>query len=232
MADLIDRQKIIEQFELLAKYEDPFSQGVILGVVYTIKCAPAVDAVSRGVYEQIKWERDIAMSQLEEHGIAFGAKAERAVDAVEVVRCKDCEENKRVRLHSVSVYSDIVARENGGKKMPNLKAEIKCIDLGVAIGALLDMASDYAELDAWKEETITMCARELRKLPTIDPESLRPTGEWINLTKCANEGVYCSVCRKKVYKADYAWAVKKNKVRSNFCPNCGAKMKGESECSS
>lgn len=69
-------------------------------------------------------------------------------------------------------------------------------------------------------------------VPTIDPESLRPTGEWINLTKCANEGVYCSVCRKKVYKADYAWAVKKNKVRSNFCPNCGAKMKGESKCSS
>lgn len=67
----------------------------------------------------------------------------------------------------------------------------------------------------------------LNALPTIDPESLRPTGEWINLTECANEGVYCSVCRKKVYKADYAWAVKKNKVRSNYCPNCGAKMKGE-----
>lgn len=45
MADLIDRQKIIEQLELFAKQADPFSQGVILGVVYTIKCAPAVDAV-------------------------------------------------------------------------------------------------------------------------------------------------------------------------------------------
>lgn len=83
MADLIDRQKIIEQLELLAKYEDPYDRSVVLGVVHTIKCAPAVDAVSRGLYEQIKWERDIAMSQLEEHGIAFGAKAERAVDAVE-----------------------------------------------------------------------------------------------------------------------------------------------------
>lgn len=54
-------------------------------------------------------------------------------------------------------------------------------------------------------------------------------GEWISLTECANAGVYCSVCHKKVYKEDYAWCNKKNKVRSNYCPNCGAKMdlKGE-----
>lgn len=50
-------------------------------------------------------------------------------------------------------------------------------------------------------------------------------GEWITLTECANEGAYCSVCHKKVYRVDYARCVKKNKVRSNYCPNCGAKMK-------
>ena len=36
--------------------------------------AHAVDAVSRDLFEQIKWERDIAMEQLAEHGIPFGAK--------------------------------------------------------------------------------------------------------------------------------------------------------------
>lgn len=35
---------------------------------------PTFDVVPRSVYEQIKWERDIAMQQLEENGIAFGAK--------------------------------------------------------------------------------------------------------------------------------------------------------------
>lgn len=50
-------------------------------------------------------------------------------------------------------------------------------------------------------------------------------GEWVSLTDCANAGVYCSVCHKKVYKEDYAWCNKRNKVRSNYCPNCGAKMK-------
>lgn len=38
------------------------------------------------VLEQIKWERDVAMAQLEEHGIPFGGKC----DVAPVVRCKDC----------------------------------------------------------------------------------------------------------------------------------------------
>ena len=45
-------------------------------------------------------------------------------------------------------------------------------------------------------------------------------GEWHLLYNCANEGVYCSVCHKKVYKTDYA----NQKIKSPFCPNCGAKM--------
>lgn len=45
-------------------------------------------------------------------------------------------------------------------------------------------------------------------------------GEWYLLKNCANEGVYCSVCTKKVYKTDYA----NQKIKSPFCPNCGAKM--------
>ena len=51
-------------------------------------------------------------------------------------------------------------------------------------------------------------------------------GHWISLTKCANEGVYCSICKKKVWKSDYAWCSKKsrNKLRPKFCPNCGAIM--------
>ena len=51
-------------------------------------------------------------------------------------------------------------------------------------------------------------------------------GHWISLTECANEGVYCSICKKKVWKSDYAWCSKKsrNKLRSNYCPNCGATM--------
>ena len=45
-------------------------------------------------------------------------------------------------------------------------------------------------------------------------------GYWHLLDECANEGVYCSVCNKKVYKTDYA----NQKIKSSYCPNCGAKM--------
>ena len=51
-------------------------------------------------------------------------------------------------------------------------------------------------------------------------------GEWIVLDECANEGVYCSVCRKKIYKIDYARSNNPVKMKSQYCPNCGAKMDG------
>lgn len=51
-------------------------------------------------------------------------------------------------------------------------------------------------------------------------------GEWKELTNCSNSGVYCSVCHKKVYAGDCARCNNRNKIRSKFCPNCGAKMDG------
>ena len=63
------------------------------------------------------------------------------------------------------------------------------------------------------------------QFPAVDVAPVRH-GHWISLTECANEGVYCSICKKKVWKSDYARCSKKsrNKLRSNYCPNCGAKM--------
>ena len=54
--------------------------------------------------------------------------------------------------------------------------------------------------------------------------TVQEPGHWVSLTGCSNAGVYCSVCHKKVYKEDYARCNRKNKLRSDYCPNCGAKM--------
>lgn len=51
----------------------------------------------------------------------------------------------------------------------------------------------------------------------------RKHGYWYALDKCANEGVYCSACHKKVYKLNYA----NQKLKSKYCPNCGAIMDGK-----
>lgn len=54
-------------------------------------------------------------------------------------------------------------------------------------------------------------------------ENGRKHGYWYTLDECANEGVYCSVCNKKVYKLNYA----NQKLKSKYCPNCGAIMDEE-----
>ena len=48
-------------------------------------------------------------------------------------------------------------------------------------------------------------------------------GRWYVLDECSNAGAYCSVCHKKVYKECYGNC----KMKSAYCPNCGAKMEKE-----
>ena len=93
--------------------------------------------------------------------------------------------------------------------------------------------AEYIEREALRDalydaDAITMSGvKILNQFPAADVAPVRH-GKWISLTECANEGVYCSICKKKVWKSDYAWCSKKsrNKLRSNYCPNCGAKMDG------
>ena len=49
-------------------------------------------------------------------------------------------------------------------------------------------------------------------------------GYWVSLTDCANAGIYCSVCHKKIYKEDYARCNRKNNLHFGYCPHCGSKM--------
>ena len=46
------------------------------------------------LFEQVMWERDIAMIQLAHHGIPFGGIA---TDVVKVVRCKNCKHGQNMK---------------------------------------------------------------------------------------------------------------------------------------
>lgn len=61
--------------------------------------------------------------------------------------------------------------------------------------------------------------REIVLLVYVEKEDIKH-GEWQLIDECSNEGVYCSVCHKKVYRTDYA----NQKIKSKYCPNCGAIM--------
>ena len=58
-------------------------------------------------------------------------------------------------------------------------------------------------------------AEFIASAPTIDPESLRPSGRWIDIGK--NYYTVVSQCSECGAKYDF---------RSHYCPNCGARMEG------
>jgi hypothetical protein len=65
------------------------NEHYIFGVEAVLEYAqnlPSVDAVPAGVYEQVAWERDLAVQQLKDYGVGLG----QAKDLVEVTHCKDC----------------------------------------------------------------------------------------------------------------------------------------------
>lgn len=63
--------------------------------------------------EQLRWERDIAISQLNDIGVQFGEKVD---DVVKVVRCKDCAHSKlwcaRLVTEDNDVYAEVVDKEH------------------------------------------------------------------------------------------------------------------------
>ena len=64
----------------------------------------------------------------------------------------------------------------------------------------------------------------LEKIPAADVSKV-VHGEWHLLDDCANAGLYCSVCSRRVHREEFAY----KKLRSKYCPHCGAKMDGGNE---
>ena len=90
--EYIEREASIARYD--AEHVDPPGRARELMVT-----APAADVVSKGLYEQIKWERDVALAQLEEYGVSLGEKA----DVVEVRHGRWICINKRYGEYECSV---------------------------------------------------------------------------------------------------------------------------------
>lgn len=89
--DLI-RRKDVFKFPIRRDHYDKahgdihFINGIETVMEY-VEDIPAVDAVERGIFEQVAWERDIAIEQLADIGKSFGEKMD---DVAKVVRCREC----------------------------------------------------------------------------------------------------------------------------------------------
>ncbi len=74
----------------------------------------------------------------------------------------------------------------------------------------------------------------IKMAPTIDPESLRPQGEWEDEYggKYANPRYRCSVCKEKALykmKLDHLGIWHEVQALTPSCPYCGAKMRKEAD---
>ena len=77
MARYIDAEKIVYWVRYVS------SNGLdsdVRRVAFSDEIArmPAADVVSKEMFEQVNWERDMALKTLEEHGIGLGQKADAA----------------------------------------------------------------------------------------------------------------------------------------------------------
>lgn len=72
MADYINREELIKDLKKFA----PEHYSALINTL--IEKQPAADVVSVGVLQQVMWERDIAISQLESYGVGFAEEADLA----------------------------------------------------------------------------------------------------------------------------------------------------------
>lgn len=72
------------------------------------------------------------------------------------------------------------------------------------------------------DETVDTLLTALRPVSREQVEKVW-RGEWRLFDDCANEGLYCSQCGKKVYRVEYANV----KMATRFCPNCMSAMTDE-----
>ena len=85
-----------------------------------------------------------------------------------------------------------------------------------------DLENDKRCFWGYDKEAVALALTALRPVSREQVEKVW-RGEWMALDECSNEGVYCKRCKKKVYRIEYA----NEKMRSPFCPACGAAQTDE-----
>ena len=94
MGDLINRKALIEELKKSRKYhaQNGRELELLCRCENIVNEQPTVEAVPKSYAEQIRWERDVAVGQLNEIGCQFGQKMDevKKLEAVPVVHCKEC----------------------------------------------------------------------------------------------------------------------------------------------
>ena len=99
------------------------------------------------------------------------------------------------------------------------------------LGAERDEVQIEHACDIGYHNGLNMAVSMTINAPTIDPESLRPQGEWIKWSndKFIGYGADGKIKYRKTHTYECCFCGRNAAIKSNYCPNCGAKMKGGAE---
>ena len=83
------------------------------------------------------------------------------------------------------------------------------------------MEAVFGAVELYDSEYLAI-QHEIEKIPTIDPESLRPTAKWENEDDFYGDSIvwYCSACKERFILHD--GTPEENNYK--YCPSCGARM--------
>lgn len=112
--------------------------------------------------------------------------------------------------------STTIGRQIPGVSQPKEPARLIDADELLKHFNTYDCAFDGGEFQAYRN--CMMYVRDLvNDAPTVDPESLRPTAEWIEAPDEGADGSWeaCSRC---------AWESRWAASQYKYCPHCGARM--------
>lgn len=123
MSDLIIRELLVKEIVNRPTEQSGYNPVYLNGcatrqneIIDIINDMPSVEAVPKSYAEQIRWERDVAVGQLNEIGCQFGQKMDEVKKKLEVLQWIPCSERlpeepkenpifgyKRVELYLISV---------------------------------------------------------------------------------------------------------------------------------
>lgn len=169
------------------------------------------NTVSRETFEQIMWERDIAISQLKELGYGFGEKIKPCGNAID-------------RAEAIKVASGYCHPANVAKelaKLPSVNPQ-PCED-AISRQAVFDALDNHKYSNEFCEKhhidwsiNLSMAHIAVNDLPPATPR--QKYGKWIKQTLSVKpfgeDTVLCDQC---------AFMTDKDSMY-NYCPNCGARM--------
>ena len=104
---------------------------------------------------------------------------------------------------------------------------LKICELGMEVDAIEQLPSAQPEIKCIAKVTLTdEQVKEAFEKAKCEILAAQPkTGEW-QITDAYPHNVYCSECHKRF--AQTHWSVwEDGSLPRNFCPNCGADMRGE-----